>query len=141
MKRCQMKTGFFVLRECGAVAVAQCNDCKKNFCLEHIYGGLESIQNRKKDEQSGLIKARAGEEPILCLECYAKRNNEEIKKKYQGGYSSANTSNDLLWYFYMRDSFYRSTNFRPFDDDDRDSIKTHSTDFDDDSSSNTFFDS
>lgn len=141
MKRCQIKTGFFVLKECGAIAVAQCSNCKKNFCIDHIFGGLQTIQNRKKDEQSGLIKTQTGEEPILCLECYAQKNKETVKKQYQGGYTSANTTDDLLWYFYMRDSFYHDTSFRPFDDNDKDSIKTHSNDFDDDTSTNTFHDS
>jgi len=137
MKRCQMKTGFFVLKECGAVAIAKCSDCKQNFCLDHILGGIESIKNRSKDEKTGLISAKEGEEPLLCLACYAKKNKEQTTT-----YTPSNSGTDLLWSFYMRDSFYRDTNFRPFDDDDRDSIKSTSTNFDDDTNStNTFFDS
>jgi len=140
MKRCQIKTGFFVQKECGAVAVAQCSNCKKYFCLDHIHGGLESIKNRKKDERAGVVKAQAGEEAILCLECYALKNKEIVQKQYEGGYASTNTS-DLLWYFYMRDRFYHETSFQPFGDSDKDSLKTTSQDFEDDTSSSGFFDS
>lgn len=140
MKRCQIKTGFFVQKECGLVAVAQCSNCKKHFCLDHIHGGLESIKNRKKDTQTGLMKAQTDEEPILCLECYALKNKKTVQQQYQGGYASSNAS-DLLWYFYIRDSFYHNTNFRPFSDSDKDSLKTTSQDFDDDDSSSSFFDS
>jgi len=124
MKRCQIKTGFFL---------------QKEFCLDHIHGGLESIKNRKKDEKTGVVKAQTGEEAILCLECYALKNKEIVQKQYEGGYASNNS--DLLWYFYMRDRFYHETSFRPFSNSDKDSLKTTSQDFDDDNSSNSFFDS
>ncbi|GAB4127453.1 MAG: hypothetical protein OHK0045_19930 [Raineya sp.] len=135
-----MKTGFFVQKECASVAVAQCSNCKKYFCLDHIYGGLEAIKNRKRDEGASVIKAKTDEEAILCLECYALKNKETVQKQYEGGYTSSNTS-DLLWYFYMRDRFYQETRFQPFSDSDKDSLKTTSQDFDDSSSSNSFFDS
>jgi len=72
------------------------------------------------------------------LECYALKNKEIVQKQYEGGYASTNTS-DLLWYFYMRDRFYHETSFQPFGDSDKDSLKTTSQDFEDDTGSSSFF--
>lgn len=43
MARCQVKRGFFVLRDCGNGAVAVCSLCNRAVCSEHITPGIAQI--------------------------------------------------------------------------------------------------
>ncbi|MGD1842632.1 MAG: hypothetical protein ACFB0B_17315 [Thermonemataceae bacterium] len=143
MKRCQIKTGFFVLKECGAIATARCRSCKKYVCEAHI-----AEQGKPQDDMAVLTNTTTEtgtsslRKDVLCIECYTKMNKEKLSEKYHKGYRSS-TTNDIFWYFYMRDSFYRNHHYQPFDDYDTDSFNTTSygSDFDDDDGSASFYDS
>lgn len=85
MKRCQMKKGFFVLTECGDVAVAQCYSCKKHFCIAHCqnYFKIPTEEQAKSDET--LLKEPNDPDKIICVECYTRQHKEELEKNIPQG--------------------------------------------------------
>jgi hypothetical protein len=115
MKRCQMKKGFFVLKECGDVAVAQCYNCKKHFCIAHCQNYFKSPSEEEQKAGLNFIKEPNDPDKIICVECYALQHKQELSEKYASGYQQTSHQNDILWYLYMRDSFYSSSQYKPFD--------------------------
>ncbi len=57
MQGCQVKRGFFVLRDCGKVATATCNVCGRQMCDEHrVLGASSAICvdcNARKGRRTG----------------------------------------------------------------------------------------
>ncbi|PKQ64627.1 hypothetical protein [Raineya orbicola] len=135
MKRCKTQLGYFVLKECGAVAVAQCNSCKGYFCIKHLHGELEAIKGLEPDKETGIVKTKPEEREILCVECFAKR------QKAKEVATSTTNYDDWLWYFVMRDSFYSQSHFRPFSHQDSSRMKEKNEEFTDETSDGGFLDS
>jgi len=116
MAQCQVKTGIFVVRECGAISGITCADCGKNVCAKHT-------------RQSGP--------KAVCIECLAKSNNV-------GNLSIRPHSNrfDSLWYFTRRLSFFQTYNYTPFEGQDYDGFeKTNQQEIEDDNEKGGFLDS
>lgn len=136
MKRCKTQLGYFVLKECGAVAVAQCNSCKGYFCIKHLHGELEAIKGLEPDRETGIIKTKPEEREILCVECFAKKHKQSTATT-----TSTSDYDDWLWYFMMRDNFYRQSSFRPFSHQDSSRMRERNEEFADETSDGGFLDS
>lgn len=142
MKRCQMKKGFFVLKECGDVAVAQCYSCKKHFCIAHCHNYFKTPTEEEQKAGQPLLKEPNDPDKIICVECYTRQHKQELSEKYASGYQQTSHQNDILWYLYMRDSFYTSSNYKPFDDYDAKGFNGgRGSDLDDSDGGGGFYDS
>ncbi len=126
MSKCQVKTGMFVLKECGNAAHAKCDDCGVFICSKH-------------GKQDGP--------KIVCVQCYAKNHAQDFEKpKYKEQtyreWENGSFSNYSQWYFMTRYSFHSSSHYRPFDEDDYSNFDHGSEDeFIDDTDGGSFFDS
>ncbi|MCS6796581.1 MAG: hypothetical protein RMJ97_10730 [Raineya sp.] len=136
MKRCKIKLGYFVLKECGAIAVAQCNRCQGYFCIKHLHGELEAIKGLEPDRETGIIKAKKEEREILCVQCFARSQKQTLQTSSDYTYYD-----DWFWYFIMRDSFYRSSHYKPFSETESKSMKEKNEEFVDETQENSFLDS
>lgn len=86
MARCQVKTGFMILRECGDFADDKCGICGNYVCLKH----KRSHPQTKR---------------VCCIDCYAKAIEEEqTRDKSNKGIVAQYT--DDYWYGY-RNHFYQ----------------------------------
>ena len=56
--KCQIKRGFFVLRDCGKPAVATCSVCGRSVCAEHQIKWLASA---------------------MCVDCNARRSEADTE--------------------------------------------------------------
>lgn len=81
--QCQVKRGFFILRDCGEPAGHSCISCGRACCALHV---------------------RLGASPI-CLECEHKGAAPEA--------SSAAMAEDDAWTYLFRDTYYRSSGYHP----------------------------
>lgn len=125
-KRCQVKVGMFVQKECGNPAIERCHECGVNMCRKHT---------KKQGEH------------LLCVECYAKteeaqQNKDRMYNDWEDGTLSGSGYN--LWYFATRDQFYRQHRYRAFDEHDYHDFEMSDTadlDFDDDADTGGLFDS
>lgn len=123
---CQVKTGMFVVKECGEFAAVQCGQCGKWVCGKH---------GRQQDGN------------LICMECSAQNankngqnNNQSNYKKWQGGKNSSLYYSS--WYYNTRLRFYNHSRYRPFDERDYESFENESIeDFSDDAVAGSFFDS
>ena len=147
MKRCQIQKGFFVLKNCGDVAVAQCKNCQKSICKNHNQTYLQKLKDKKENPTQNLTQSIEidPKEAQLCVSCYVIENKERLEKDNQNNtiiYQNDPLS-DALWYFSMRDSFYHNNHYTPFNDyDTNDFNVVRDNDINDSSDDNTtFFDS
>ncbi|MFP4436753.1 MAG: hypothetical protein ACLFVO_05855 [Chloroflexaceae bacterium] len=88
--RCQIKRGFFVLRDCGKHAVTTCSICGRSICAEH------QAQRSAK---------------VMCVDCYARRY--EIDAAPQDVYSYRH------WHYQHNDysPIYGGSNYDSYYDD------------------------
>lgn len=107
-KKCTCKRGFFVIRQCGRPAIARCALTHQPICDECSV----DYENQK-----------------VSREAYV----EEMKK--QGKTQTYNKNNaqnyyydndPVLWYYFMRDDFYHSHSYQPFNDFDSGSFNDSS---------------
>lgn len=120
--KCQVKTGIFVIKECGEPAAVNCAECGIFVCGKH-------------GEQYGS--------QLLCTECFAKQPDAQSLRN-DDGFLHNYTSNYGLWYFTMRSNFYSSYHYRPFDSHDYNNFNYEETglnEFLDDQDTGDFFDS
>jgi hypothetical protein len=96
--KCQVKIGIFSLRECGNTPQESCANCNIFICPSHI---------------------RITESNVLCPECEIKLypNSKNIQN-YNNFNNGQEVEYDNRWYFYNRSSFYNTSDYVPFDDND-----------------------
>ncbi|MCB1141203.1 MAG: hypothetical protein H7A24_01560 [Leptospiraceae bacterium] len=93
---CQVKTGMFILKECGTSTEDHCGECGIPLCPKH----------------GKYVEGR-----ILCPECNIKIYPEGKDARAYSAYRSGNDDDyDPYWYFYTRNSFYRSSHYTPFNE-------------------------
>jgi len=107
MSLCAVKRGIITLRDCGQEAGDTCAACARPVCREHM-------------------KVSAG--TVLCVECYARREEEALKQAAKGGNKSEKTPppntrskqnaeeewDDPAWPYYYRHSYYTTAHYTPF---------------------------
>mgnify|MGYP003597800442 CR=1 FL=1 len=93
---CQVKIGLFILKECGELADATCESCGTNICSKH---------------------SKHFSEQILCPECNLNQNNK-TEREYEEYESGDDFDYDDDFYFLNRRSFYQSSQYEPFNEDD-----------------------
>ncbi len=98
MANCQMKKGFFYLRECEKQAVETCRVCGREFCSEHM-------------------RIMPGKNEPACLDC--------IGKAMQKKTAARNTADDdddyyydSVWCYGYRHNYYRNNRYSPWYDGD-----------------------
>ncbi len=125
MGKCEVKKGIFVLSACNNPSSIKCDSCLIFICDKHT-------------QQDGP--------KVLCSECYAKAHPEKFNGVGKGSaydkYEDNYYRNYSVWYFGMRQGFYQSNNYRPFNEQDYTGFnQQNNTDFTDDQESGSFFDS
>jgi len=125
MDKCEVKKGIFVLTACNNPSTIRCDGCTISICEKHM-------------QQDGP--------KVLCSDCYAKAHPEKFKNMGKGSayddYENNYYRNYNFWYFGMRNNFYQSSSYRPFDRNDYTSFnQQNNMDFTDDQESGSFFDS
>ena len=101
MRKCQVKKGFFVLKDCGSLSVGHCKICRKEVCENHSKHLIE-------------------DDRLLCIECFVKHVQQEkpVIQDEIARWQTGESRNYGLWYYYMRDDFYSKENYEPFTDFD-----------------------
>ena len=94
-KKCANKRGFFVIRRCNRPAVIKCP-------ILHMY---------VCDECSVTYEGKQISRPAY-VQLMKESNKDQLysKDKYQYYYDT----DEVLWYHFMRDDFYHSNNYEPF---------------------------
>lgn len=121
MSKCEIKTGFFVLKDCENAAVDTCSICGRAVCQEHKRFVPENM--RKPEAVENL------ENQICCMDCYADLlenmyNPKNDKKdaaqqnaipKYAGvaAVGSHLYDDDDSWVFSHRRSYYKTKHYKP----------------------------
>lgn len=102
MTNCQMKKGFFFLRECEKNATSTCSVCGREFCTEHM-------------------KMLPGKNQPACLDCLGKQLQTAKTKKLKDSESDYDDHYyDSTWCYGYRHSYYRRTHYSPWYDSDND---------------------
>ena len=84
---CSVKRGFFMLRPCGNSASAQCSECQRAICGEHI----SALEGR-----------------MVCVECKA-RKTEANRSRQPVDYDPY----DRNWAYSYRHGYYSSYGYHP----------------------------
>ncbi len=104
MAACAVKRGIITLRDCGEEGINTCSVCNRPVCAEHT---------------------RMGAGALLCVECYAKRE-EEARASEKGATKSTTatgkspagrseeTWEDPSWAYGYRHHYYGSYGYQPF---------------------------
>jgi len=87
MGTCAVKRGLFVLRDCGGQAAAQCSECGRPVCYQHMVS-------------RGVAK--------FCVECNARQLSEEQRRARM-----EDLEDDTGFYAY-RSGFYGRYGYNPF---------------------------
>ncbi|MBU1108548.1 MAG: hypothetical protein KKB51_17870 [Candidatus Riflebacteria bacterium] len=104
MENCNMKRGFFFLRDCDHPAHQSCSVCQASFCSEHL---------RIKPETN---------EPV-CLDCLGRTMQQQQQQQQQN--QTLNTRNrrndyyddyyyDNAWCYGYRSNYYSSSHYSPW---------------------------
>ena len=102
MERCQIKQGFFFLRDCDEPAVATCPRCNRQVCKKHS-------------------KIVDGSSAPVCLDCIGK--DMQSKRSGRNGRWSNYWDDDYYygaaWGYGSRSSYYSRNHYSPWYDGDR----------------------
>ncbi|MDD3000758.1 MAG: hypothetical protein PHF29_03285 [Candidatus Riflebacteria bacterium] len=88
MAKCEVKTGFFILRDCENPTNYSCTICNKNICSRHMRGHPETGAP-------------------CCLDCLADLSKPAEKEK------NSNYYYDAAWCFGYRRRFYHDSDYQP----------------------------
>ncbi len=120
MSKCEIKTGFFVLKDCENAAVDTCSICGRAVCQEHKRFVPENM--RKPEAVENL------ENQVCCMDCYAdllenmnklqndkNANQRNSTAKIAGAAAGAPYLyyDDDSWMFSHRRSYYKTSHYRP----------------------------
>lgn len=98
MGRCQIKTGFMILRDCENYTDTSCSVCGKAVCSKHQ-------------------RNYPGSNEICCIDCYGRAINQSKRRvsRSRGGASlfGSGLFEDDYWYNF-RNLFYNENGYRPF---------------------------
>lgn len=97
MAKCQMKKGFFYLRECEKQSVSTCTVCGREFCQEHM-------------------KMLPGKNQPACLDCLGKEMQRAKSDKARNDYYEDDYYFDPVWSYGYRHSYYRNNRYSPWYD-------------------------
>lgn len=99
MTKCQMKKGFFYLRECENEAVTECTVCGRQFCKDHM-------------------RMMPGKNQPACLDCLGKQlqKSKALDKRKDNDYDDYYY--DPVWCYGYRHSYYRDHRYSPWYDGD-----------------------
>ena len=111
MERCQAKTGFFSLRDCGEAAAKHCATCKRAMCSKHLSSGSGYTRCLDCDARTAEAKGAKGTLPAdrpLTDPGFAYR----YRTRYYGssGYAP-------IYFGTLYDSYYDDYDMRSFDSD------------------------
>lgn len=98
MENCNMKRGFFFLRDCDHPAHQNCTVCGKAFCDEHL---------RNKPDSN---------EPI-CLDCLGKSLQQQPQKNASRSHNQDYHDDyyyDSLWCYGYRNDYYDREHYSPW---------------------------
>lgn len=100
MSQCEVKKGFFTLRQCESPSKKKCSICQRLICSEHI----------KKNVAANTT----------CIECYAKSDDKDddmfdgtYAYSYRKSYYEDNHYSPF-YFGYMQDSYYDDYDVRAF---------------------------
>ncbi|GAB4272765.1 MAG: hypothetical protein Kow0029_11790 [Candidatus Rifleibacteriota bacterium] len=100
MTNCQMKKGFFFLRDCEKEATISCSVCGREFCPEHI-------------------RMLPGQNEPACLDCLGKRMQIANRKKSgRSDYDYDDYYYDSSWSYGYRHRYYLNNHYSPLYDGD-----------------------
>lgn len=99
MAKCQMKKGFFYLRECENQAVTTCTVCGREFCKEHM-------------------RMMPGKNEPACLDCLGKQIQTAKAAKSKSRYDDDDYYYDSAWCYGYRHNYYHNTRYSPWYDGD-----------------------
>ena len=98
MENCNMKRGFFFLRDCDHPAHQSCSSCQKSFCAEHL-------------------RIKPGVNEPVCLDCLGKAMQQQSQnpKKNNGRDSYYDDYYyDNAWCYGYRSNYYSSSRYAPW---------------------------
>ncbi|EKD81327.1 MAG: hypothetical protein ACD_39C01858G0001 [uncultured bacterium] len=99
MENCNMKRGFFFLRDCDYPAHQNCTSCGKAFCNEHL-------------------RIRPGVNEPVCLDCLGKtiqqQSQDKDKKLDTRDGSYDDYYYDTAWCYGYRSNYYTSGSYSPW---------------------------
>ncbi|PKL42226.1 MAG: hypothetical protein CVV41_15745 [Candidatus Riflebacteria bacterium HGW-Riflebacteria-1] len=98
MENCNMKRGFFFLRDCDYPAHQSCSSCGKSFCNEHL-------------------RLKPGISAPFCLDCLGKTMQQSIQGKDKGVSTRDNYDDyyyDTAWCYGYRSNYYSSGSYKPW---------------------------
>ncbi len=98
MTKCQMKKGFFYLRECDKDAVATCTVCGRQFCSAHM-------------------RMMPGQNQPACLDCLGKQMQTAKAAQKNRDYDD-DYYYDSVWCYGYRHRYYDNTRYSPWYDGD-----------------------
>jgi len=125
MSTCEIKTGMFVLQECGNEATTTCSGCGKAICRDHSHFNGPAVH---------------------CLECLGSGNTgkpgNNVSNKHNNN-SYTDTNDYFLWYYATRHTFFAGhQTYTPFNSHDIKGFEQETNqEFNDENDSGNFLDS
>lgn len=101
MAKCEIKTGLFVLQQCGQPGVVSCSQCGRQACRKHTH---------------------KTEKLVLCSECYAQQirslPNKQAAQLKKQELQIGNKKHYGEWFFRQREILFYELYIEPFDESD-----------------------